>query len=182
MNGQKQVFRLVKGGRVDRKLAFDKLPESLLAGIDKGSISGLPRHWKRELGVNSYEKNVRPFYVLDYIFTNKDKVKWSEIVSYVRRNAPKEQRLLDNLEDMAVPMAPDSYSQMTLEPEDIPVIRVGNAEEEVEETEESIEAAPVSKAPVKKRRRRRRMNSAIRDKDHEVVETDVYGEPLNKEE
>lgn len=152
-----QVFRLVKGGIVDKMIRFDELPKNLLTGIRRGPLGGLPRYWAKELGVNPKDENARPFFVLDYVYTNSDKNKWSEIVSHVRRNAPKEQRLLDQLDEMAVPMAPDSHSQLTLEFEDIPIIKVGETEEEEEtETDLAIESAPVSKRPIKKRRRRRR--------------------------
>ena len=144
-----QVFRLVDGGRVDRLIGFDSLPDSVTSGITRGTSDGLPRSWNRFFGVPEEEKNKRPFFVLDYRWLNKDKDKWSEINSWIRRNVDADTRLLDKLEDMALPMAPDSKSQITLEPEDVPMIKTIKkvAPKPVEVVPTPVEAVPVEPKP-----------------------------------
>ena len=110
-----QVFRLVQPGLVDKVIAFDELPQDLIDGIKTRPPDGLPRHW-REFAPS--------FFVLDYITTNNDKEKWAKISNYVRRNVNRSVRLLDKLEDMAQPMAPDAKQALTLEPEEVPVLTV----------------------------------------------------------
>lgn len=117
-----QVFRLVDPGRVDRVIAFDKLPEDILHGVRRGPAHGFARHWHKFLGSDPKDKNARPFYILDFKMLNADIEKWQEISQYVRRSTEREVRLLDKLEDMAKPFAPDAYSPVDLEPEDIVVI------------------------------------------------------------
>lgn len=142
-----QVFRLVNGGFVDKMIAFDSLPHRLISGIRSKNCEGLPRYWatwlkekgsirdvvrtetKKDAQLNyhfTYTKigDEPCMFVLDYKDINNDKEKWQEIVNYVRRTVDKTVRLMDKLEDMAIPMAPDSYVSITLEPEDIPVIPV----------------------------------------------------------
>lgn len=135
-----QVFRLVQSGNVDKVIGFDELPKRLLAGVEMRPPEGLPRHWKAFIGDHekytppSMEKNpitgkVEPvgekmeiapfFFVLDYKEINKDKERWQEIQSFVRRAVELKFRLLDKLEDMAMPMAPDANSELKLEPEDL---------------------------------------------------------------
>lgn len=133
-----QVFRLVETGRPDKLLAFDELPKRLLAGVDMRSPDGLPRHWKTFIGEHekytppSLEKNVLTgkieqigeeritapfFYVLYYKEINKDKDRWLEICNFVRRVVSLQFRLKDDIGEMAIPMAPDSASEMKIEPE-----------------------------------------------------------------
>lgn len=150
-----QVFRLVDPGRVDRILAFDSLPESMLKGITKGTANGLPSNWFSYFGIKRNEKDARPFYVLDFRTLNRDKEKWQEISNYVRRSTDKNFRLMDNLYDMAKPMASDSHSSLELEPEDVLVIPVLTEEEEIEEKViENIK--PEKVAPVEEVKKRGR--------------------------
>lgn len=124
-----QVLRLVMPGIVDRMIAFNSLPQRLIKGIRRGGIEGFPRHWKDFMGVKATEINPQPFYFLEYTILNADKERWQEISNYVRAVVDKEFRLLDKLEDMAKSLAPDSYTQMTLEPEDILIIPIPAEEE-----------------------------------------------------
>lgn len=134
-----QIFRIVKGGFTDKVIGFDSLPKSMLSGIGKGSIDGFARHWKKwfeDVAVDEYRKDgTGPFYILDYFSVNKDKEKWQEISNYVRRATDKNFRLLDKLEDMAIPMAEDSHKEMTLQPEDIVIVPIVS-EDVVNETKE----------------------------------------------
>lgn len=134
-----QVFRLVDPGVVDRCIVFKSLPKRLLPGIRRGPIEGFPRHWYDFMGVSKTDKDPRPFYFLEYKMLNADKERWQEISNYVRSATDKKVRLLDKIEDMAIPLAPDSYSQLTLEPEDIPVIPIEPEDDEkVEEKKPAI--------------------------------------------
>lgn len=154
-----QVFRLVDPGRIDRIIAFDSLPERMLPGnLVRGSADGLPRAWQDFLGVKRGQ-NALPFYVLDFRTINRDKEKWQEIGNYARRCAPRNFRLLDNLYDMAKPMAPDSYSALNLEPEDIIVVPIEKDPDEQEVPREQTKDISVAnvhtdkpmKRPYKKR-------------------------------
>lgn len=129
-------------GMPDKMIAFDELPEDLLTGLDMVDESKLPRHWKDFIGKRKKYIRIAPdrdpmtgqmrtytplvieapySYVIDWEI-NSNKERWSEISAYVQRNAPKDFRLKDKLEDMASPMAADSHSELTLEPEFVPVI------------------------------------------------------------
>src|SRR3990167_3385431 len=133
-----QTFRLVQSGKVDRIIAFDELPKRLLRGIEMQRSDGLPRHWRDFVGeVEKYtppqpDKNPMtgkmemvgerwekgPYcYILDYKEVNKDIERWQEISAFVRRAVDMKFRLLDKLEDMALPLAPDAASELKLEPE-----------------------------------------------------------------
>ena len=135
-----QVFRLVQSGHVDKVIAFDDLPKRLLEGVEMRPPDGLPRHWKAFIGDHekytppSPEKNpvsgkvemvgerrdVGPFFfVLNYKEINKDMERWQEIAGFVRRVVNLQFRLLDKLEDMAIPMSTDANSELKLEPEDL---------------------------------------------------------------
>jgi hypothetical protein len=105
-----QVVRLIKPGQVDRIIAFDELPERLLRGIEKREPKGLPRHWTQF---------AKEHYYLEYDTLNAHEEKWKEIVAFVRRAVDPAVRLLDNIHEMALPMAPDSYQNLSLEPEDV---------------------------------------------------------------
>lgn len=134
------VFRLVQSGRVDKVIAFDSLPNRLLQGVEMRSPDGLPRHWKSFLGENerytppSAEKNPATgkvemigerrekgafFYILNYKEINSDIERWQEISSFVRRAVNLKFRLLDKIEDMALPMSTDANSELKLEPEQL---------------------------------------------------------------
>lgn len=134
-----QVFRLVKSGVVDKVIAFDELPKRLLDGVEMRRPDGFPRHWKEFIGKHekytpaSPEKNpftgkvemvgekreVEPFFfVLFYQEINKDKERWEEISSFVRRAVDLKFRLMDRLEDMALPLSTDAAAELKLEPEE----------------------------------------------------------------
>lgn len=133
-----QVFRLVQSGLVDKVIAFDELPKRLLDGVEMHLASGLPRHWRDFIGkvtkvtppqpdVNKATGEIKmvgggtevgPFcYVLNYKEINKDMQRWQEISSFVRRVVSLQFRLMDKLEDMALPFATDAASEIKLEPE-----------------------------------------------------------------
>ena len=156
-----QVFRLVYQGKVDKMLAFDSLPESLLKGIKTRDIAGMPRSWGKWLMENGCtrpvfktETDVQPdrnlritktvigqepcFYVLDYVTLNSDKEKWQEICDFLRRNVDPKIRRKDRIEDDALPMARDSASELTLEFEDIKVIEVKSEAEEEKSDKEVV--------------------------------------------
>lgn len=110
------VFRLVREGRPDRYIVFDELPKRLLKNIPKLEISqsGLPREWKKFSPIH---------YILHIFSINADKEKWQEITSFVRKAVDLKTRLLDKIEDMAIPIAQDSKSEITLSPEElVPII------------------------------------------------------------
>ncbi len=119
-----QVFKLVKPGEVDRMIAFDELPANVISGVRRGPINGWPRHWREYMGVKQGDTSAMPFYILDFIGVNADKEKWQEITSFVKRNVDPSVRLLDKVEAMAVKVAVDSYSDITVEPEEVPVIAI----------------------------------------------------------
>jgi hypothetical protein len=146
-----QVFRLVRPGEPDKVIAFDELPKRLTDGLTKIEPNGMPRHWSsylKEIGstfkktvwdaveLKNSEIEVAGFFILDYIFVNKDKERWQEIVNYARKNCSAEIRLLDKFEDMAKPLADNSHSELSLEPEDIPIIKL----EKLAKTVKSAEA------------------------------------------
>lgn len=157
-----QVFKLVDPGRVDRVIAFDSLPLPMLTGITRGTANGLSGSWVNYLGVKRNDKTANPFYVLDFRTINRDKEKWQEISNYVRRSTDKNFRLMDNLYDMAKPMAPDSHSSVELEPEDVLIIPVLTEEEEIEEEViESIKPEPKVVAPVEEVKKRGRPKKEV---------------------
>ena len=174
-----QAFRLVNGGYVDRVIIFDSLPERLLSGIKTRALSGLPRSWSRWLSSigsvrdvmktettqhldRSYTFKYTPigkepcFFVLEYTDINSDKESWRAICEHLRLTVGPETRLKEKVEDMAIPMAPDSKAPLTLEPEDIPVIPV--PEERIREISKDELVKPeeqivVDEKPQKKRGR-----------------------------
>lgn len=133
-----QVFRLVNPGYVDKMIAFDSLPKRLLQGLKMKELDGYPRYWKAWLKDNGATRRVKRWsaevdqYVeIDESFTymidtliNEDKEKWQAITNYVRRAVDLSVRLLDKIDDMAVRVAKDSYSELSLEPEQVPIIPV----------------------------------------------------------
>lgn len=146
-----QVFRLVNPGFVDRVIAFDSLPESLLTTVRRAPAAGFPRHWRDFLGVDRNDQTTEPFYTLDYITRNADKEKWSEIVSYVKRTVDPTVRLLDKVEAMAAPLAESSHSDLTLEPEQVPIIPVST----------KVDHAAPEAEPVARRGRPRKVEAAV---------------------
>jgi len=147
-----QIFKLVKPGQVDRVIGFDAIPEDLLAGIRRAPANGFPRHWKTFLGIDPKDKNPMPFYTLDFLTVNGDKEKWQAISSYVKRNVLPSFRMLDKIEDMARPLAQDSYSDLTLEPEDVPVIPIPS--------EEDLEPVATAEEEKPKRIRKKKLEEA----------------------
>jgi hypothetical protein len=149
-------------GMPDKVIAFDELPEDLLKGIEMFDCSALPRYWREYIGIR--EKHIKLMPDIDpitrqrvtypelvekapYAFMidweiNKDKERWQEICNYVRRNAPKDFRLMDKIEDMAKPMAVDAHSELNLEPEDVIVIPLGGAVVENDPTLPTTEIVP----------------------------------------
>ena len=174
-----QCFKLVNGGFVDRVIVFDALPERLLQGIKTREVAGLPRSWARrliEIGstrpVMKTETTLHPdrsysfkytpigkepcFFVLEYTDVNADKDAWRLICEYLRMNVEKEVRLKEKIEDMALPMAPNSTAPLALEPEDIPVIPVPNEiskEPALDEIVKAGETIIINEKPIKKRGR-----------------------------
>jgi hypothetical protein len=156
-----QVFRLVNQGSVDKVIAFDSLPTDLLKTVRTRDIAGLPRYWGRWLTENGCtrpvfetgtevlpDRNLKVtqtpigtepcFYLLDYVTLNADKEKWQEISDYLRRNVDPSVRLKDRIENDARPMAKDCYSELSLDPEDIPVIKVDSNVVRVKEDSEIV--------------------------------------------
>lgn len=169
-----QIFRLIKGGQVDRMIAFDSLPERLLANIKTKAFDGFPRFWlswaKEHESVRTITRTVdkdgkkeifvQPCtYILDYQTVNQDKESWEAIGAYVRRVVDLKVRLKDKLEDMAMPLSKDCYSELSLEPEDVPVIPVPVelAKEDDLEPVEIITTENVKDVPKKRGRPKKEM-------------------------
>lgn len=145
-----QVFKLVDPGRVDRIIAFDSLPESMVKNIKRANAIGFPRPWLDFLGVKRGSHDP-VFYVLDFRTINRDKEKFQEIQNYIRRSVDKNFRLMDNIYDMAKQLSIDSYSSLDLEPEDIVVIPVPNESEIIQnELTEELEDEPRKRGRPKK--------------------------------
>lgn len=155
-----QAFKLVNAGFVDKVIIFDSLPERLVSGIRTREVAGFPRSWARFLGeigstrnryktttekkgpgdyVYSYQEIGKEpcFFVLEYTDINADKEFWRNISEYLRMNCGPEVRLKEKVEDMAIALAPNSTSALSVEPEDIPVIKV-SSEIVVEEPQEEL--------------------------------------------
>lgn len=138
----KQVLRLM--GMPDKMIAFDELPEDLLKDLEMQDEKSLPRYWREWIGNRKRVVNIKSYVdpmtrqlikcaplVEEGPFTwtvdweiNAQKDAWSQICSYVRQNVANDFRLLDRLEDMAKPLAPNVSEQITLEPEDIIIIPI----------------------------------------------------------
>lgn len=142
-----QAFKLVNGGFVDKVIVFDSLPERLYKNVKTRAADGFPRAWAKwlaEIGslrtVFSTETTVdlarnwtykhtpigkEPcFFVLDYQDLNQDKQAWRDICEYLRLHVGPETRMKEKIEDMALVLAPNSTTALSVEPEDIPVIPV----------------------------------------------------------
>lgn len=138
----RQVFRLM--GMPDKVIAFDELPERFLQGFELCKAEGFPRHWKEWLGksknvikvppeMDVFTKQVRKFdpiveedcffYLVDW---NLGPVvqRWQDICDFVRRVVPKDFRLAEKIDSMALPLASNKTDSVTLEPEDVVVIPI----------------------------------------------------------
>lgn len=142
------VFRLVEAGRVDKMIAFDSLPKRLLTGIPMKDLDGFPRYWKAWLKENGCVRTVKRWnaetqrhdemvetftFKLDYRLINEDREKWQAISNYVRKAVDLKVRLMDKIEDMAIALAKDSYSELGIEPEQVPIIPIPLEGAEVQE-------------------------------------------------
>lgn len=176
-----QAFKLVNAGFVDKVIIFDSLPERLMKGIRTREVAGFPRSWAKWLGqIGSTKKVFRTttekrgpgdyvyshheigtepcFYVLEYTDINADKEFWRAICEYLRMNCGPEVRLKEKVEDMAIALAPNAATALSVEPEDIPVIIVPLEEIEAKPDERELvkhgETILVEElAPTKKRGR-----------------------------
>lgn len=112
-----QVLRLVEGGVVDKLIAFDSLPERFFKNVEKTDVRlyGLPRHWAK---FSSHH------YVLEYKMVNKDKETWQAMTNFLKQVVDKTFRLMDKIEDMALPMANNSKESVGIEPEEIPIVPI----------------------------------------------------------
>jgi hypothetical protein len=137
-----QVFRIM--GLPDKVIAFDELPERFLAGFEMIRADGFPRHWKEFLGkrkkitpippekdlLTGQVRRFDPIVEEDSFFFLVDKQigpsieRWKEVCDFLRQHVDKEIRLRENIEDMALPLAPDKTSSVTLEPEDVPIVPI----------------------------------------------------------
>lgn len=146
-----QVFRLV-GGHVDKIIAFDELPERFVEGLEMKGPDGMTPGWKKWLPVKvrrwpgasyilqSGAVKVVPdrfeegpfFYILEYQAINRDIERWQEICAFVRRAVDLTVRLPDKLEDMAIPLAADFKSEITVHDPatEVPVIKIPEALQE----------------------------------------------------
>lgn len=138
------VFRLMD--LPDKIIAFDSLPQQLLNGFELCRADGFPRHWKDWMGkikrainipaekdhLTGQVRKYPPIYEEDSFFYLVDwnlkpvEEKWKEVCDYVRTHVSKDVRLKDKLEDMALPLASNKMEGITLEPEDVLVIKVLN--------------------------------------------------------
>lgn len=158
-----QVFRLM--GMPDKVIAFDGLPENLLAGFELCRAEGFPRHWKDWMGKQRKVTPIPPekdlltgqvrrfdpiidedsfFYLVDWT-SNPSTEKWKEVCEYVRQNVSKEVRLKDKIEDMALPLAQNKTDSVTLEPEDVVVISLQKETQALV----SDSGTPIKKEPAK---------------------------------
>lgn len=147
-----QCFKLVNAGFVDKVIVFDSLPERLWKNVKTRAADGFPRAWAKwlaEIGstrtVFATETNVdmarnwtykytpigkEPcFFVLEYTDMNSDKEAWRNICEFVRTTVGPEIRLREKIDDMALALAPNSTTSLSVEPEDIPVIPIPDLEE-----------------------------------------------------
>jgi hypothetical protein len=162
-----QVLRLM--GMPDKVIAFDELPQDLLNGLEMQDESKMPRHWRDFIGSREKVTKIKPYidpmtrqlvecdpviqkgpftWIVDWEL-NSNKERWQEISSYVRRNAPRDFRLLDKIEDMAKPFASNVSSEITLEPEEVVIIPLPkDVVKEPEASEVSIAKPSDSQAAV----------------------------------
>lgn len=138
----RQCFRIMN--MPDRVIAFDELPKRLLEGFELCPAAGFPRHWKEWLGKTEKITKIPPekdfltgqvrrfdpiiesdayFYLVDWTL-NPVMEKWKEVCDFVRQHVDKDVRLMEKLEDMALPLAANKTDGVTLEPEEVPVIPI----------------------------------------------------------
>lgn len=136
----RQVFRLM--GMPDKVIAFDELPEDLVAPFEMHACNKLPREWRDFIGTRDKHIKIKPefdpltrqwvkfpelverapyAYLVD-IESGPNREAWANVEDYVKRNAPKDFRLMDKIADMAKKMANDEHSELNLEVEDVVVI------------------------------------------------------------
>lgn len=137
-----KVFRFM--GMPDKVLAFENLPESYSKPFELCRADGFPRHWKEWMGKIEKKIPIQPekdmlsgkvrffdpiieedcfFYLVDWNLKQNEE-KWQELTDYVRRSVDKETRLMDKIEDMAKPLARDKSEGVSLEPEEVTVIKI----------------------------------------------------------
>lgn len=156
-----QAIKLVNAGFVDKVIVFDTLPDRLMQGIKTRDLAGFPRSWAKWLssigstrkvfststekrGPGDYvyshtEIGKEPcFFVLEYLDINADKEIWRAIGEFLRMNCGPEVRLKEKVEDMALALAPNSTTSLSVEPEDIPVIIVSEVRIETVAPEREI--------------------------------------------
>lgn len=145
-----QIFRLM--AMPDKVIAFKDLPESMVEGFEMSRADGFPRYWKEWMGKKTKVTVIPPekdmltgqvrrfdpikeeepfFYLVDW---NLEPVveKWKEVCAYVKTHVSKETRLMERIEDMAVPLAPNKTDGVSIEPEEVPVIEIIQDEAEKE--------------------------------------------------
>ncbi len=156
-----QCFKLVNGGFVDKVIVFDSLPARLYKNVRTRETAGFPRSWAKWLASIGSTRTVfqtsttvdlarnwtfkhtpigqEPcFFVLEYTDVNSDKEAWRNICEYLRQNVGPETRMKEKIEEMAIALAPNSTSQLSVEPEDIPVIPVSSVEVAAEITHQEL--------------------------------------------
>lgn len=137
-----QCFRLMN--LPDRVIAFDELPEELVRSFEMCRADGFPRHWKEWLGKKKKITPIPPekdfltgqvrrfdpiveedsfFYLVDWNIQPQVE-KWQEVCDYIRSHVDRETRLMEKITDMAVKLAPNKTDGVSLEPEDVPVIKI----------------------------------------------------------
>ena len=136
----------------DKIIAFDELPEDFLSELEMQNEKAMLRYWKDFIGTRKRTIQIKPYvdpmtrqlikcepiveespftWVVDWeINSNVDA--WSRICAYVRQNVQEGFRLLDKIEDMAKPLAPNVSEQITLEPEDVVIIPLKKVESKAE--------------------------------------------------
>lgn len=136
----RQVFRIMD--LPDRIVGFDGLPDNLLDGFELCRAEGFPRHWREWMGKIKKKIKIQPekdpltgqvryydpiddedcfFYLVDPS-SNPSQEKWKQVISYVKQNVQEGFRLMDNIEEMAKPLAPNKSDGVSLEPEDVVII------------------------------------------------------------
>lgn len=136
------VFRLMD--MPDRVIAFENLPESMVTGFEMCRADGFPRHWKEWLGKrerkilvpserDQFTGGIRKFdpivendfffYLVDYTLRPIEE-KWKDVCAYVKQNVSPEIRLKEVIDDMAIPLASNKTDGVSIEPEDVPVIKL----------------------------------------------------------